>query len=75
MIMKICGFELVSEKSNYGLQPVFLFKKMKSKVKYKFNNNHVATKLYFYFWFLRDLLYIPIFSKILDCLNAVRSKR
>ena len=50
MIMEICGFELVSEKSNYGLQPVFLFKK-KSKVKYKFNNNHISTKLYFHFGF------------------------
>ena len=75
MIMEICGFELVSEKSNYGLQPVFLFKKMKSKVNYKFNNNHIAVKLYFYFWFFRDLLYIPIFSKILDCINTFRSKR
>ena len=66
---------LFSEKSNYGLQPVFLFKKMKSKVNYKFNNNHIAVKLYFYFWFFRDLLYIPIFSKILDCINTFRSKR
>ena len=74
MIMKICGFELISEKSNYGLQSVFLLKKTTSKEKYEFKNNHIVTKLYFYSRFLRDLLYSPIISIFNDYINRFYKK-